>query len=223
MPQEQNPNSRLRFALPESRAATESKRRKAMVAGYQLVWTAYGWWLPNDPRGSWSPEIRVEKIMPLGDIHYGRRLNPPLPADVRHFYAQAQDVLKHLLLTFDDEAIGVIGAALRNVVQKHKYTCYACAVMPEHVHILIRRHKHHAEEMIEHFQEQSRNAMIASGKRNVTHPVWGGPGWKGCLNSREEFERTVEYIRKIPGKIGKPEQIWDFVKVYDGWMPGWRG
>ena len=33
-----------------------------MVAGFHLIWTAYGWWLPNDPRGSSSYEIRVEKI-----------------------------------------------------------------------------------------------------------------------------------------------------------------
>jgi hypothetical protein len=25
-----------------------------MIAGYHLIWTAYGWWLPNDPRGSTS-------------------------------------------------------------------------------------------------------------------------------------------------------------------------
>ena len=27
------------------------------VAGFHLIWTAYGWWLPNDPRGSSSHEI----------------------------------------------------------------------------------------------------------------------------------------------------------------------
>lgn len=53
-----------------------------MVAGYHLVWTAYGWWLPNDPRGSWSQDIRVEKIEPLGEQHYGRKAKQPLPAEV---------------------------------------------------------------------------------------------------------------------------------------------
>ena len=38
-----------------------------MVAGFHLIWTAYGWWLPNDPRGSSSHEIRVERIADLGD------------------------------------------------------------------------------------------------------------------------------------------------------------
>ena len=42
-----------------------------MVVGYHLIWTAYGWWLPNDPRGSTSHEIRVEKIEELGELHHG--------------------------------------------------------------------------------------------------------------------------------------------------------
>jgi hypothetical protein len=33
-----------------------------MVAGYHLIWTVYGYWLPNDPRGSTSREIRVELL-----------------------------------------------------------------------------------------------------------------------------------------------------------------
>ena len=28
-----------------------------LVIAYHLIWTAYGWWLPNDPRGSGSVTI----------------------------------------------------------------------------------------------------------------------------------------------------------------------
>ena len=34
------------------------------------------------------------------------------------------------------------------------------------------------------------------------------------------MERTVRYIRDNPIKAGKTEQVWDFVKKYDGWLPG---
>lgn len=26
----------------------------AMIVGYHVIWGTYGFWLPNDPRGSWS-------------------------------------------------------------------------------------------------------------------------------------------------------------------------
>lgn len=31
------------------------------------------------------------------------------------------------------------------VINKYCYTCYACAIMPDHIHLLIRKHKHLAE------------------------------------------------------------------------------
>ena len=39
-----------------------------MLAGYHLIWTGYGWWLPNDPRGSMSREIHSSAIAGLGEL-----------------------------------------------------------------------------------------------------------------------------------------------------------
>ncbi len=122
-----------------------------MVAGYHLIWTVYGYWLPNDPRGSTSREIRVDPIKPVGDIHYGRKVVQPSSAKLREFFEQARDVLKHPVLTFDEDAISVVGKTMGEEITERGYTGYACAVMPDHVHLLIRRHRDKAEEMIEHF------------------------------------------------------------------------
>src|SRR5881398_70379 len=99
-----------------------------MVIAYHLVWTAYGWWLRNDPRGSSSTEIRVERIAELGELHHGRKVVLPLPAELREFYARASAVLRHPLLTFDEDARACIGEAVGKVVQERKYTCYSCAI-----------------------------------------------------------------------------------------------
>jgi hypothetical protein len=37
-----------------------------VVAGYHLIWTAYGHWLPNDPRGRTSAEVRSVDLQDLG-------------------------------------------------------------------------------------------------------------------------------------------------------------
>src|SRR5262245_35260990 len=120
-----------------------------MVVAYHLIWTAYGWWLPNDPRGSSSHEIRVECIADLGDLHHGRTAVQPLPSELRAFYAEAQKVLKHPLLTFRDEDIQTIAASFAQTIHEATYTCYACAIMPDHVHMLIRRHRDKSEQMIQ--------------------------------------------------------------------------
>jgi REP element-mobilizing transposase RayT len=193
-----------------------------MVAGFHLIWTAYGWWLPNDPRGSSSHEIRVEPIAGLGDLHYGRKSQQPSSKEIRTFYVEARDVLKHPLLTLDEDERNLVAQSFENVIVDRKYTCYACAVMPDHVHALIRKHRDRAEDMIGNLQRASRDKLIEEGKRAPTHPVWGGPGWKVFLYTEADFCRVEEYVWQNPIKAGLPAQTWPFVKKYDGWMPGGR-
>jgi REP element-mobilizing transposase RayT len=194
-----------------------------MVVGYHLIWTAYGWWLPTDPRGSSSHEIRVEQLKHLGELHHGRKVEQPASAEIRRFYAQAEELLRHPLLTFSDKEIALVGDSFGQVIDANGYTCYAAAILPDHVHLLIRRHRDKAEQMIEQLQAASRDELIRADRRAPTHPVWGGPGWKVFLNARRDFERVIKYIRENPRKAGLAEQSWPFVKEYDGWMPGYRG
>ena len=191
-----------------------------MVIGYHLIWTVYGSWLPNDPRGSSSHEIRCDEILGLGELHHGRRKVQPAAGDIRDFYEAARQVLKHDLLAFSTDEIVLLGKSFADVVRQKAYTCYACAIMADHVHMLIRKHRDKAEKMIEHFQDASRDALIARGHRSAGHPVWGGPGWKVYLETREDIERVIRYIDDNPLKARRPRQIWDFVTPYDGWLPG---
>ena len=123
-----------------------------MVIGHHLIWTAYGWWLPNDPRGSSSHEIRIEKLKVLGDLHYGRKADPPTAAEMRQFQPAANELLAHEVRLFDDDEIALIGKSIGNTIRAQGYTCFAAAVMPEHVHLLIRRHRDWAETMIDSFR-----------------------------------------------------------------------
>lgn len=186
-----------------------------MVIAYHLIWTVYGCWLPNDPRGSTSTKLRTEALADLGPIHRGRKAVQPPSRIVRDFYQQAEDVLKHPLVLVEESDHELLGQSFAQVIEELHYTCYACAVMPDHVHLLIRRHRHWAEEMIDHFQSQSRQALIDAGRRAATHPVWTAKGWKGFLNTPDDIRRVIQYIRQNPINAGKPEQTWKFVQPYD--------
>ena len=37
-----------------------------MILGYHLIITAYGFWLPNDPRGSWSDFVGAWELLRFG-------------------------------------------------------------------------------------------------------------------------------------------------------------
>jgi len=188
-----------------------------IVIGHHLIWTAYGWWLPNDPRGSNSHSIASKVIAELGELHYGRKKVQPAGWEIRAFYERAQEVLLFPLLTFDEAARGEIAAAFAAVIEAERYTYYACAIMPDHVHLLIRKHKHLAEEMIDRPQCDSRARLAESHHRMTDHPAWGGPGWKVFLDHPDEVRRTITYIEKNPLLLRLPKQRWPFVKEYDGW------
>ena len=187
-----------------------------IVIGYHLIWTGYGWWLPNDPRGSTSSAIGSDVIAQLGQLHYGRRKVQPAGKVIREFYQRATDVLKFELIAFAPDDIQAVAEGFRSAIRQHNYTCYACAILPDHVHVLIRKHKRPAEQMMADLQAASRQKLQMS-RHEPGHPVWGGPGWKVFLHQPDDIERTIGYISANPVKLRLPRQNWDFVQDYDGW------
>ena len=191
--------------------------RGPRVLAYHLVWTGYGWWLPNDPRGSMSRFIASDVIADLGALHYGRKRVQPASPDIRAFYGRASGALKFPPLTFAAEAIQAIGEAFAAAMARAGYTCYACAIMPDHVHVLIRKHRDLAEMMIANLQRESHLLLRERGFYDWEHPVWGGPGWKVFLDSVGDIERTIRYVNDNPTKARMSAQRWAFVTPYDGW------
>jgi REP element-mobilizing transposase RayT len=181
------------------------------------MWTLYGWWLPNDPRGSTSRTIRNDLVGELGELHFGRKQIQPARREVREFYALAANALQHPLLSFPTNQFTVVAEAIGHAVQECDYTCYACAVMPDHIHMVIRKHRDLAEDMIENIQSLSRKRLMEVGLRGEDHPTWTRGGWKVFLDHPDDVARTVRYVEENPVKIGLPRQQWDFVAQYDGW------
>src|SRR5688572_12753605 len=158
-----------------------------LVIAHHLIWTAYGWWLPNDPRGSMSRSIASDILKELGELHYGRKKIQPASRDIRWFYEQAGAKLKYPLLEFTPPDVAAIAQAFREVIRDCRYTCHACVIMFDHVHLLIRKHRDTAEQMIFNFQESSRLRLRTLGLRTEDHPIWGGPGWKVFLDHPDDI------------------------------------
>jgi REP element-mobilizing transposase RayT len=214
------PLAALQAAKPQAAEdrLTEGAVSQPLVIAHHLIWTAYGCWLPNDPRGSGSKEVCSDVLAQLGELHFGRKTIQPPRDEVRQFYQRAAQVLQHPLRTFDEAARAEIGLAFGQVIEEQHYTCYACAILPDHVHVLIRKHKHQAEEMIEVLKEASRAHLRATSHRPEDHPTWlTRGGWKIFLEHPDEVRRTIKYIERNPLPLRLSEQHWPFVKAYDGW------
>jgi REP element-mobilizing transposase RayT len=181
------------------------------------MWTLYGWWLPNDPRGSTSQTIRNDWIAELDELHVGRKKLQPAGRDIRAFYERAFAALKHPLLEFSPAEFEVVAEAIGQAIAECNYTCYACAIMPDHVHLVIRKHRDLAETMIENIQSLTACGLVRTGLRALNHPTWTHGGWKVFLDHPDEVRRTVAYVQQNPLKMRLPAQSWPFVNEYNNW------
>jgi REP element-mobilizing transposase RayT len=161
--------------------------------------------------------IDSDVISELGALHHGRKRVQPSSREIRAFYEDAAKKLKHPLLKLTHSDVMIVAQAFEEIIREENYTCYACAIMPDHVHMVIRKHKHVAEQMIENLQNASAVALLESGARPEDHPVWGGPGWKVFLDSPEDIWRTIPYVEDNPTKMRLSRQTWSFVTPYDNW------
>lgn len=195
--------------------AKRTKRTiRTPVIAYHLIWTGYGHWLPNDPRGSGSHIVHADVLRDLGDLHTGRRRIQPPGRVVREFYREATPRLFFPVLRFDIDQINIVGAAFSDVVANERYTCYASAMMPDHVHMLIRKHRDTSEQMIGRLQAKSRMWLIERAAIDPDHPIWtAGGGWSVYLETPDDVRRTIRYIERNP----RERQQWPFVVPYDDW------
>ncbi len=141
--------------------------RPSTVIAYHVCWTAYGTWLPNDPRGSGSQAVATSTLAELGEPHYGRKRLQPAPATVRQFQKVAEERLKYSVMRFGPNHIEAIADAFGRAVAEHAYTCYACAILSDHAHLVLRKHKHRAKKMIDNLQQARRGRL--STERLIPH------------------------------------------------------
>lgn len=191
--------------------------RSRSIIGHHLILHGYGHWLPNDPRGSGSNEVREEKLADLGAVHFGRKIVQPSPEELREFSRAAQPRLDFAPLWFDDAKRQALGDAIGEVVRNVGYTVWACAVLKNHVHLCVRRHRDDAVTMWHAFADKTRDAIRLFADVDDEHPVWSTRPYKVFLYTPEEVRRVIKYIEENPLKEGLAAQVWDFVVAYDGW------
>ncbi len=185
-----------------------------MVIARHLILTGYGHWLPNDPRGSTSREVVARKLRGLGELHVGRKFPQPARQTLKSFHRNARRQLEHSVLWFDAAKRQVIADAFAQTMQDCRYTCFACAILSNHAHLIIRKHHDRAETMIDHFRTGSALRLCRLADVPNNHPVWNTGHYKKFLFTPEDITRTATYIRDNPARERIPEQNFPFVKLY---------
>ncbi len=203
-----------------------------MVHGYHVIFTAYGFWLPNDPRGSWSEFVGKWELACYGKpIRFPERrhLMDLTPAEWQQ-RAAARTTLKYPPVQFTGaQALGIAngfaGACLRN-----GYVIWGCAILPEHTHLVVARHKYNIEQVsvllkgaaTRTLTKQNQHPLASYARPGKRPPrMWAEDEWHGFLDSEEAIENAIAYTNDNPQREGKPQQHWSFVTPFHGLPKGW--
>lgn len=188
--------------------------RNRTVIAHHLVLMGYGHWLPNDIRGSGSDEIRKELLEALGEIHHGRKRVQPARTELKDFHRQAEPLLEQDVLWFDGRMRTTIAQSFASTAANFGYTIWACAVMRNHAHLVVRRHKQPYQVMWRTLAEASRQSLGVVAEVSPRHRVWGERPFSRYLYTPGDIRTRIQYVKDNPGKEGLAPQEWEFVVTY---------
>ena len=190
-----------------------------MIANH-VIFGAYGFWLPNDPRGSWSEFVGSWEL-----FRYGRATKTSETRSIagrphdRAVRLAAKTALKRQAVQFDEGQIRAVAMGFADYAERSAVTIVACAVLSDHVHLVLGRHRLDPEQLV----IQLKGAATRQLSREGIHPFAsdGRPAkcfargeWKVFLDTDEDVWRAVRYVEENPAKEGLPRQEWDFVTTY---------
>ena len=197
-----------------------------MVIGYHAIFAAYGFWLPNDGRGSWSSEVWAEHLKPFGGATKvtTRRSLAAKPHDVSARRA-AKAALRYPAVRFDGVQARAVARGFAEVVGFLDLSVYACAILPDHVHLVVGRHRETVEQIVGFLKRAATREMA----RERLHPLawysrgngqapspWVRGGWKRYLDNGDAMVDAINYAMKNPVKMGFKKQSWRFLREYCG-------
>jgi REP element-mobilizing transposase RayT len=196
-----------------------------MVHAYHVIWGTYGFWLPNDPRGSWSDFVASWELARFGKAIRSLEREPVDMAQWARWRAEALQALKYPAVVLNGQQAQNVGTGFANGVRRSGYSIWACSILPEHVHLVIARHTYEVEQMVNLLKGEATKQL----KKESLHPqarflmadgklpsMWAEGQWKVFLDSEEAIEAAIRYVEENPIKEGKPRQTWSFVRPFGG-------
>jgi REP element-mobilizing transposase RayT len=198
-----------------------------VILGFHVIFSAYGFWLPNDPRGSWSEIIRNFDLLQFGpatkSLITTTRSVAAKPHDEASRHA-AKTALRYPPVKFTGIQARAIARGFAIATREHEYIIHALAILPDHVHLVMARHPRHIDDIAAHLKAKATrqvtlenihpmNAHTASDGRMPS--PWARNYWCAFIDTEEYMHRAIRYVERNPIKAGLRAQRWTFLVPYE--------
>jgi len=182
-----------------------------MIIAFHSIFTAYGFWLPNEPRGSWSDFVAAWELRQFGPATTVTTRRSIAKRPYNHGLKQRMTAtLKYAPVKFTGEQARTIGQAFA----ASPYIIHACAVLQEHVHLVISHTPRHIRSVIGDLKSAATRALREQGWFR-DHTPWSDHGWNVFLNTATAVERAIKYVENNPVREGKRPQRWRCITPFD--------
>jgi REP element-mobilizing transposase RayT len=194
-----------------------------MIIAYHVIISAYGFWLPNDPRGSWSDFVRNWELF----RNYGPATKVSTRQSVAHkpHDRKLREKMRHSLryppVVFAGQQARSVALGVGDSCCESDYGLLAFAILREHAHMVLLPHRFSIEQVVNLLKGAASKRLIRDGLHpfaNQREPsgrlpqVWGRNCWKVFLYDREDVVRSIDYTNNNPVKEGMRRQHWTFVR-----------
>jgi REP element-mobilizing transposase RayT len=135
----------------------------------------------------------------------------------------AKQVLKYEPVVIDGAQALSVSKGFTEVIGKNGYVVHACAIMPDHVHMVIARHHYKIEQVV----NLLKGAATRQLERDGVHPQakfvdekgklpspWAQELRKVFLFKPQQVREKIKYVNDNPGNRGLKRQTWSFVVPY---------
>ena len=193
-----------------------------MVIAYHLILSAYGFWLPNDERGSWSDFVRSYELQAFGPA---TKANTRRSVAARPFDPGRRRAMKQTLAHQPVRFTGVQAQAIAEGFAATGYPIHACAIMPDHVHLILGRTSLKIESVCDQLKarataklnERSLHPFADQPYKNGRIPTpWARKGWWVFIADMDHLDAAIRYVQSNPMRSGLKPQRWSFVTPYLG-------
>lgn len=195
------------------------------MLAFHLIVSAYGFWLPNDPRGSWSDFVGAWELLKFGPATKvnDARSYAKDPHDVALRRAAKQS-LKFPPVRFNASQRHAIADGFAQACTDADYHCLACHIGHDHAHLVIVAHPRPIAIITGHLKSAATRVLTAAnlhpltayiGKRGGLPSPWAEGNWKVYLDTPAHCESAIRYVQRHSAKEHLPPQLWHFVRPVD--------
>jgi len=135
-----------------------------MILAYHVIFGAYGFWLPNDPRGSWSDFVGAWELYRFGRATKTTATRSLARAEHdRKLRLAAKLALKFPAVEFSGRDALAVAQGFDKARNEGRYAIWACSILPEHVHLAIERHVCPIGRIIGHLKDRATQRLRSGG------------------------------------------------------------